>query len=66
MRDSFDFRYWNLSIKLTMREHTCVIGMQAAMSEFARLRSRSEVDAEASLPQPGSILVATRAKKDIK
>ena len=39
---------------------------QEAMSEFARLRSRSEVEAEASLPQPGAILVATKAKREIK
>ena len=36
------------------------------MTEFARLRSRSDIEAEAALPQPGSILVAAKAKKDIK
>ena len=40
---------------------------EAAHQEFARLRSRSDAELmEASIPQPGAILVATKQKRDIK
>ena len=40
---------------------------EAASSEFARLRSRSEHEMDAAMPQPGVLmLLATRAKKEIK
>ena len=39
---------------------------EAASSEFARLRSRSEHEMDAAMPQPGVLLLATRAKKETR
>ena len=39
---------------------------EEASSEFARLRSRSEHEMDVAMPQPGVLLLATRAKKEMR